>query len=263
MFEWLEQEISSIKTPKFHLVEGPVDAKLREAIAQSPPVVPESYKEFVLKFGNSRLYRIARNDSYRIGVFAGPRKAVLADGTILQHLGFHDGANVYVKPSVAHSSKQPIFEFEDGYEERVAEDFEEWLATSCAHARKRYSASEWAAIVRGPEPFSAEEKKIIEARRLIRWNVLRIDPDGHHVFEISNGSQIVLPVLTLGVRSKDRRLNGGVYLKIGHVGPGQSSIVVAGCYKGLVAPSEIEIFSLPDPQPEDREFYMELRRRSS
>jgi len=32
MFEWLEKEIATIKTPRFHLVDGPADGKLREAV---------------------------------------------------------------------------------------------------------------------------------------------------------------------------------------------------------------------------------------
>ena len=96
MFEWLEQEILAIKTPRFHVVDGPAAAKLREAILQSNLPLPPSYREFVVKFGNAKLYRMAGSDSYRIGVFAGPREATLADGTRIYHLGFHDGASVYV-----------------------------------------------------------------------------------------------------------------------------------------------------------------------
>jgi hypothetical protein len=258
MFEWLEQEISSIKTPRFHLIDGPADSKLREAIIQSALPVPDSYREFVLRFGNAKLYRRARNDSYRIGVFAGPRQARLEDGTLLHHLGFRDGASIYVKPT--NTAKLPIFSFEDGCEEMAAENFEDWLTNNCAEVRKRYSKNEWAAIMRGPDPFKEEEKRIIETRRLIRWRVAGIDSDGNHIFEVSNMGQLTLPALTLGVRSKDRRLNGAVYLKIGHVAPGQSTIVHADCYKNLVPPSEIEIFSLSDPKPEDREYFFELRR---
>src|SRR5688572_14356491 len=97
MFEWLEREVSLIKTPRFHLVDGPADQKLQEAVIRSSLPLPASYKEFILRFGNAKLYRNSRNDSYRIGVFAAPRAATLDDGMRIYHLGFHDGASVYVK----------------------------------------------------------------------------------------------------------------------------------------------------------------------
>jgi len=65
-------------------------------------------------------------------------------------------------------------------------------------------------------------------------------------------------MLTLGVRSKNGRLNGSVALKIGHIGPGQTALLHVGCYKGLMPANEIEVFALSDPQPEDRELYREL-----
>jgi hypothetical protein len=124
MFEWLEEEISAIKTPRFHLVDGPANAELRDAVMQSSLPLPSSYREFVLKFGNAKLYRRARNDSYQVHVYAGPREGTLNDGTRLYHLGSHDGASVYVKPD-PNSAKLPIFEFEDDSEEQVAESFEQ------------------------------------------------------------------------------------------------------------------------------------------
>jgi hypothetical protein len=257
MFEWLEQEISAIKTPRFHVVDGPIKAKLQEAVMQSSLPLPPSYREFVLKFGNAKLYRRTQNDSYRIGVFAGPREATLNDGSRIYHLGFHDGASVYVK-SESSSTELPVFEFESGSEEKIADDFEEWLRESCAHARNTYGKEKWAEIIRGPEPFTVEEQELIEARRAIQWRVLGIDADGNHIFEVTNASGQALPVLTVGVHSKDRWLNGAVRLKIGHIGPGQTGIVHADCYKDLVSPHEIEVFALPDPQPEDRERYTEL-----
>lgn len=257
MFEWLEQEISAIKTPRFHMVEGPADAILQEAVMQSSLPLPPSYRKFVLKFGNVKLYRRAQSDSHRIGVFAGPREAILSDGVRIYHLGFHDGASVYVKPG-SSSTGVPVFEFESGSEEKVADDFEGWLRESCALARNAYGKEKWARIVRGPKPFTKAEQEVVEARRAINWRVLGVDAYGNHIFEVTNGSGRALSVITVGIRSLNGRLNGAVLLKIGHIGPGQTGTVHAGCYRGLVSPSEIEIFALPDPQPEDRERYAEF-----
>jgi hypothetical protein len=261
MFEWLDQEIAAVKTPRFHLVNGPVDAKLQEAVLESELPLHNSYKEFVLKFGNAKLYRTSRN-GYQIGVFAGPREATLNDGTRIYHLGFHDGASVYVKPG-SSLAELPVFEFEAGSEERVADDFEEWLTASCTHARNSYGKQKWAEILRGPQPFTKEEQEILEARRRIKWRALGVDPVGKLIFEVTNTGSRVLPILTLGVRSKDKRLNGAVCLKIGHVDPGQTAVLHVDSYKGLKPPHELEAFALPDPQPEDREYYVEFEHHDS
>ena len=46
MFEWLEQEIAAIKTPRFHLIDGPANAKLREAVARTPAQLSSDVYEF-------------------------------------------------------------------------------------------------------------------------------------------------------------------------------------------------------------------------
>jgi hypothetical protein len=253
MFEWLEEEISAIKTHRFHVVEGPIGQDLE--IRSSLPL-PSSYREFILRFGNAKLYRNARNNSYRIGVFASPREEVLNDGTHIYQIGFHDGAKVYIKPR-SNPTQFPISEFEEDWEE-VANDFEEWLVASCSLARSKYGDDKWADIVRGPKPFTPEEEEIIEARRSIHWRQSGVDADGNHIFEVKNAGSRALPALTVGVRSRNRRLNGAVRLDIRHVGPGQTEVLHVNCYRGLVMPSEIEVFALPDPRPEDRESYYEF-----
>ena len=258
MFEWLQREISAIKTPRFHIVDGPADAKLREAVLQSELGLPTAYKEFVIKFGNAKLYHRAANDSYQVGVFAGPREATLKNGTRIYYLGFHDGAYVYVK-SLTGVDEIPIYEFESGPGQKAAQNFEEWLSKSCARARKEYGKKKWAEILRGTEPFSPEEAEVVEARKQIHWRVLGINESGDHIFEIINLSNRALAVLTLGVRSKDRGLNGAIRLQIAEIGPGQTGVVHADCYKQFRPPSELEVYALPDPEPEDREGYWEFR----
>lgn len=257
MFEWLEQEISRIKTPRFHVVDGPADPKLREAVIGSDLPMPPTYKEFVLKFGNAKLYRNARNNNYQIGIFAGPREAVLKNGTHIYHIGFHDGASVYLKrPS--NSGLFPVFEFESDLEEEAAPSFDDWLSASCAIARNKYGKAKWAEILRGPKPFNGEERGIVEARRLMRWRVLGIDADGNHVFEVSNDGRRTLSALTVGVRSKDGRLNGAIRLDVRKLNPGQTALLHANCYTDLVAAQDVEVFPLPDPKPEDRDYYWEF-----
>lgn len=51
MFEWLQREISAIKTPRFHTVDGPADARLREAVLHSDLPLRTAYRQFVIQFG--------------------------------------------------------------------------------------------------------------------------------------------------------------------------------------------------------------------
>src|ERR1700681_3678536 len=77
MFEWLEREMSAVKTPRFHLIEDrSADPNLQDAVLGSSLPLPLSYKGFVLKFGNAKLFRTSRS-GYRIGVFASPKVATL------------------------------------------------------------------------------------------------------------------------------------------------------------------------------------------
>jgi len=207
MFEWLQREITAIRTPRFHIVDGPADAKLQEEVVHSDLPLPISYREFVTKFGSAKLYRQASQDIYEIGVFARPREGRTKDGTPIYYLGFHDSASVYVKSS-PFVTEPPIYEFDPGLGpgKKVADNFEEWLSTSCARARKRFGKKKWAGILRGPEPFTRKEVELIETRMQIHRQVLG---------------------------------------------------------KDCKPPCELEVFALPDPRPEDREFYFEFRHSSS
>lgn len=257
MFEWLQRELAELKTPRFHVVDGPADFKFREAVMQSSFLVPESYREFILQFGNAKLYRDSR-DGHIVNVFAAPREAFLGNGTKVYYLGFRDGASVYVK-GVIQAASDPIFEFEN-VEEKVANSFDIWLRESCDQARKTYG-KKWAEIMQGPKPFTPAEQELIETRRRIKWRVLGIDQEMNHIFEVTNSGSCSLPFLTVGIRSRDRRLNGAVRLDTGEIIPGRSAIMHVDCYKNFKPPEEIEAFALPDPQPEDRDYYYEFAQK--
>ncbi len=257
MFEWLESELSAIGTPRFHVVDGLAEPKLRDAVINSRLRLPRSYVKFVLRFGNAKLYRKSRS-GYAIGVFAGPREGRLNDGTYAYQIGYYDSAGIFVRNEV-NTSGWPVYERELHTERRVANDFEEWLKTTCERVRSGYGLEKWSEIEHGPAPFSHEEEEIVETRQLIAWRVLGIDSSGNHIFEVTNGGHFVLPVLTVGVRSKDGRLNGALRLKIGHIAPGDTAILHLACYKDIVPSKHIEIFALPSPRPEDRDYYAEFK----
>ena len=98
MFDWLDEEINRIRTPKFHLIDGPASPDLREAVEASDHSLPPSYKEFVLRFGNARLYR--RSSFWHVQVFAGPREAERHDGERLINFGGTQTSLAYFKSSL-------------------------------------------------------------------------------------------------------------------------------------------------------------------
>jgi hypothetical protein len=233
MFEWLENEMGQVNTPKFYIVDGPAPAELREAIEHSDVAPPPSYEAFVLQFGNAKLYR--QGSVYLVQVFASLLDAESDEGETLLQFGRTDMSLAYFKESLLIRGREsPVFEW-------------------------RHELG-----LQNTADFSVQEKAIVEARKLFRWRVVGIAPNGDLRFEVHNGSNLVLPYFSIGIRGKLRPpksgpLNGGVWLPVSSILPGDTQIIEKGCYKNLVDPKDIEAFAEPDPEPEDRDRYWEFR----
>lgn len=262
MYEWLAQEIEEIQTNKFHRVDGPAGAKLRRAVKGTKLAAPASYKEFVLKFGNAELYRYDELDLYYVTVYASLRETETKGGEVLYLLGRNDRHFAYFKHELLSGEKEsPVFEWISpaGYLRKAADEFQAWLENRCRRARKQYSKQRWAEIVRGPEPFTPLERQIVEARRRYRWRATGVAKNGDIEFEVHNGSEMMLPYLSIGIDDEDGVLGGGgVFLPVGKIKPGETKTVAFDCYKDFVSPERTKTFALPDPGPEDREFYWEF-----
>jgi hypothetical protein len=260
MFEWLENEIRDVKTPCFHIVDGPADDQLRDAIERSPLALPDSYKAFVLVFGNAKLYRQPRNGSYLVGVLAGPREATLPNGQMDYLIGHFDSARAYVRPPKGdwQGGELPILEWHGGHQQKIADCFEAWLRMRCAKARKSYGKKGWEKILEGPEPFSPEELAILDARRRFSWRLVGFAPDGDMLLEIRNGSDRSPPRLSVGARSKDDKLHGGLHVDVSGLAPGETRTFKLNCYRQFYPPDQMELFSRPDPNPWERESYSEF-----
>jgi hypothetical protein len=146
MFEWLEEELRAVKTPGFHLVDGPADPEMEALISAASETIPADYKEFVLRFGGAKLYRERSGFSYGVSVFGSPRH-MAADGDCQRFgLGKHAGSVVYVEATPGSGDNAV---FEGGAGGQVAESFEEWLKQACEVERGRYSEEEWKAVLDG------------------------------------------------------------------------------------------------------------------
>jgi hypothetical protein len=264
MFEWLVEEMTKIKTRKFHLVDGPASPEFREAVVNTGFPLPPSYKEFVLQFGNAKLYR--RSSYWLVEVYAGPREVVSGDGEALIQFGrTHTSLSYFKESQLEEGRESPVFEWrhQQGVQQ-TAESFQDWLTAKCRWARKQYKKKEREAIEHGPPPFTERELALVESRRQFRWRVVGIAPNGDLRFEVHNGSHTILTSLSVGVRGKLRPpktgpLDGGVYLPVSSIRPGETKIVEHDCYKQFVLPEDAEVFELPDPEPEDREQYWEFK----
>lgn len=273
MFTPLVDEMARIRTRKFHLVDGPASSELRKAVVKSGIPLPSSYKEFVLQFGNAKLYRRvdAYNSYYLIEIYAGPREALSDGDEPLIQFGRTRGSLTqtslaYFKESLlVEDGESAVFEWRHGLGLRkTADGFLEWFNAKRLTARRQYTRREWKAIENGPAPFTREEQAVVEARRHFRWRVAGIAPNGDLRFEIHNGSSMILPFLFVGIRGKLRApktgpLNGAGRLPVHTIQPGETKIVEYDCYKESVAPEDVEVFDLPDPGPEDREYYWEFK----
>jgi hypothetical protein len=264
MYQWLKEELESIKTPHFHQVEGPASPDFRNAVLESPIPVPPSYKQFVLEFGNTKLYR--SGSTYGIQVYAAPRKVQLPHGEPLLNFGRTDLGLVYFKESLlVPGQESPVFTWkgpECGWS-TPAKGFEEWISKKCRSERKRFKKIQWQGILDGPAPFTPHEQAIVEARKRFTWRVIGIASNGDLQFEVHNGSSMILPFLSIGIRGKVRPpsnspLNGGIWLPVSSVLPGQTQVIQQDCYKEFVDPSDIQAFDEPDPEPALRDRYWEF-----
>jgi hypothetical protein len=258
MFEWLEQEIGTIKTRRFHVIEGPADPALQPEIEESKIPLPRSYKEFVRRFGNAKLYR--EGNGYLVGVWAPLIKEQSSQGEELYGIGHYQSSTAYFKASRLRGEEEsPVFEGSPSRQVQVADDFEAWLTKQCMAARRTYKKHRWAEIVAGPPPFTPEEQRIVEARRRFTWRVVGITPDRNFLIEVHNGAEMLLPFLSIGVRRRDSSPLGRIWVPVSHISPGQTVVVEREAYKTMVDPSGIELFAEADPEPEDRERYWEFK----
>lgn len=118
-----------------------------------------------------------------------------------------------------------------------------------------------AGSAKAPKSFSARDQKIVEARRKFAWRHVGFATNGAALFEITNGSDLRLAYLSVGVQGRGgTKLVGGVWLGVSHITPGSRAVVQQDCYKDKLRPEEVECFDEPDPTPETKDRYWEFKR---
>lgn len=250
MFDWLVRDLRCIQTAKFHLVSGTEDRHLRQLIESVNINYPNDYRQFVIDFGSGRFFRQSLF-GYKLGVLSTPR--VFCDSDELFQIGYDDGSPVCF-------STQSEGLYLKGLASPIAPNFDSWLKSSYEKYRAQYSDKDWLSILKGPQTFSALEDSIVNARNDYHWLDLGIDESGDRIIQVTNHSSIFIPCLSLGVRSSDERLNGAIIIDVSGLCPGDTEIYPHTCYKKFYPPSDISLYDLPAPGPEDRQYLAELKR---
>lgn len=258
LYDWLRLEMQRIRTPQFHVVAGPPDPAIIRQAAEARGGLPPSFRQFAMEFGDAKLYRTGA--AYLIGVHAVPLAAAGSNGEGLRCIGHYDDRLAYfLEKSLLPDKEAAVLEWYSNGLREVAASFAEWLRRRADEARRSFGKKRWARIEEGPRPFSPEELEVVRIRSLFRWSVVGVTPSGDTRFSVTNGSDGRLPFLSIGVRSKDGRMSGAVWLPVASIAPGMTSLIDRPCYKGLIAPDQTEFFALHDPGPEERDQYWEFR----
>jgi hypothetical protein len=257
MYEWLAEEIATIKTRNFHKI---APRGLLTELQRELPKFPASYLEFLSRFGDTWFFREIGRSSWAMRLLGQP-ELVTHEKTEkkLHFLGWSEGAaaDIYFDDAqLAPGVEVPVMVGVGGGLRETGLTFDAWLEQRAQQLRKRYRKRAWQKVIDGPAPFTARELAVIEARRKFEWRIVGVTDDRKIQFQITNRSKLVLPRLSLGVRAPN--LLGGVHLPVGEVEPGHTKVVAFDCYGALVDPANVEIFALPEPEPETRGEYWDF-----
>lgn len=262
MYEWLETEISEIKTPKFHVIEHNKTGNGHHIPKELSLSLPPSYLTFITKFGGAKLY--SRNNYYEVGVLNPPQEKTLNNGEKLLLVGYFDDVKSYLICSQLIPGKEsPVYEWtEDGLEE-IADSFEEWLTIRCTDMRESYDAKEWKEILNGSQRFTSESEAIGEAKRQFQWKVVGFDNNRNVKIAVRNNSNLVLPYLTIGIKTKNPIQNGqvwesGISLNVSGIQPGEEHIIEHQIHQPIFTPENTEFFQLTVTVPEEQHKDWEL-----
>lgn len=262
-FDWLRKECEIIRSQGFHRFKTLTLDDLyykREELAI--PVVGD-YGRFLREFGDASMFN-GWGNLIEIPFLIYPlkefRREVLKNGR--SFVAFGDRGNQHVffdEASIVSGKPSPVFLLSGRDAREIYQNFSDWLYASYVWARSKYSPRQWALVINGAKPFSIDELKIVEARRLFEWRLVGFAENGDAIFEVENHSNLVLPFLSIGVKdSDDSILIGGVWLDVSEIKPGEKKRITKDCYKDRISNDKLVVFAKPDPAPEERDRYWEF-----
>jgi hypothetical protein len=258
-FAWFVEEVNLVQWKGFFSFKRDFSDSARLAVERRFGTLPEDYTQFLSDFGESRLFRKLQARYYYMAVFSNPQIRRGKNDELLLEIGFYmNGGYAYLKKSDDKAGvDHGVFECVGMQLRKVSDSFAEWLKKRFVSAKKLYKKSEWKRISEGAAPFSDEERRLVSAIELFSFERVGIANNGDMQIRVSNASKLRLPYLTVGAKTLGQ-LEGAVFLDVSGIGPGETKVLTHDCYKSSVAADKIELYSLPLPEPEDREAYREF-----
>lgn len=259
-FDWFERDLMEIRSRGFHILEPVLPEDLRYN-SEIEVAVTGDYAVFLEKFGYARLFTDYR-DAPVVSIYPlkRDRRFTCDDGKSYIGFAFRGGQSVFFEEAaIVAGEASRVFSVSKKKATELYPGFSEWFFAAYTWAKSKYSAKQWASIVKGPAPFSEQEVAVVDARRHFEWKLVGFSDDGDALIEVSNNSTMVLPYLTIGVSGVGQTiLVGGAWLDIGHIKPGSRAVVKVDCYKDQIPADLLELFPRPDPIPEKKEAYWEF-----
>ncbi len=256
-YAWVLDEMAGVKTPKFFTLADPCDVTALAANQRQFPHLPIDYTCFIKQFGGARLFRHPRELGYLITFFSSPEIVRECRYAPLVHIGnLHGQGMICFRPEIDRDSRWNIYEQRGANLFNTKLGFSEWFASRWSRSKNFYSKKAWAKYVAGPKPFTPEEQLIVEARLLYSINLLGHDDSGLAIVEVTNGSSLVLPTLTVRVDA-GKRERGAIWLNVSDVFPGSKKILHEDIYKTCFDQRMLKL-SIEQVGPEDRAYFKEL-----
>lgn len=264
-YQWLEAELLQMGTKRFFYTNQLVPT--RQQVACDGPSLPTDYTNFVVRYGDTKLFRVG-SLSYRMSLWWPPPRRTVNRGRCLIIIGKTEGSYV-------------AFALADGgafYEDEVKElslngvcrstkkPFAAWLRDKFLAYRRKYSQRAWGQLLSGPRPFTDEERAIVQARHQFEWELVDSRVPSLPTLCIHNRSERRLPFMTLNFHANVpelfiQNLHGGIYIPIDNIMPGKSGVVTKQLtYHGRCQFVPPVVFSDPDHfEPEEREYLWEFK----
>jgi len=265
-FRWLRAEIAAIRSRRFHVFSPVTEVELEYLHRRKRTKLGDSFASFLVEFGWAQLYT-DYGDAPLVSAYplSSKRRFVLADGHAYIGFGYAGDQSVFFRESnILAEGVSPVYEGTQDSVVKVNDGFEQWLEESCTWARSTFTQKAWQKILEGPKPFSPRQQAIVAARSQFKWRHVGFAKNGDAIFEVTNGSNMTLPYLSIGVQGKGgTKLVGGVWLDVSRIKPGHTGQVRRDCYKDQLSRRELECFHLEEPIPEKKELYWEFKRMAA
>lgn len=201
-FNWYKELLESVKTPKFFLTYKSTDWHEIAVLENNFGALPRYYKQFLAECGGGKFVRQWSRDLYEFRIFSNPRMASFDPLEVCIVAESEGGSLLGFRPKQSNK----VIEFNGAKETEWDLPIGEVFKCQIQDRLSKYGKRRLDEIVRGPEPFTESEVKIVEALRMYR---IEAEPTGEHFeFKIQNGSPMELDHITLGAIVIRQRAGG-------------------------------------------------------